>query len=285
MLNGYIPENRFLPYLSWTQIANLPDKKNTVIVLPVGAIEQHGPHLPVAVDSETAFAMVGKALEQLDANIPAYGIPPLSYGKSDEHLHFPGTITLTGPLFMETIIEIGESLYRSGFRKLLVINGHGGQVAPLDMAGRELRLRHGDFIFIHKGTFNVPHNTEFVDEWENTTGMHAGHKETALMQALIPQHVDMSKAVNNTVPRLDIPTLSSDKPPMAWCSRDYGPTGVIGNATVATAEEGKQLVDDLASSWAKAIAEMHHLQWPERTENTWGKGHFEGDIMTHDSLG
>ena len=105
MLHGYTPAERFLPYLSWTDIDALPDKANTVIVLPVGAIEQHGPHMPCAVDSIVAAGVVGKALERLPAEIPAYALPAITYGKSDEHLHFPGTVTLTGELLLHTIQE------------------------------------------------------------------------------------------------------------------------------------------------------------------------------------
>ena len=141
MMHGYIPAHRFLPYLSWTEVNALPDRENTVIVLPVGAIEQHGPHLPCAVDSVISAGVMGKALEKLPADIRAFGLAPITYGKSDEHLHFPGTMTLTGPTLLNVITEIGESVYRSGFRKLLFANGHGGQPQVLEMAARELRLR------------------------------------------------------------------------------------------------------------------------------------------------
>lgn len=148
MINGYIPAARFLPFLSWTDVAALPDKSNTVIVLPTGAIEQHGPHLPCSVDSVISFRRGGPCPRQLPATIPAYAIPPIVYGKSEEHLHFPGTLTLSGDTLLHTLLEIAESLYRAGFRKLLMINGHGGQPQILQIACREMRLRHGDFIAI-----------------------------------------------------------------------------------------------------------------------------------------
>jgi creatinine amidohydrolase len=146
MMHGYIPPQRFLPYLSWTEIDALPDRGNTVIVLPVGAIEQHGPHLPCAVDSVISAGVLGRALAKLPDAVRAFGLAPLTYGKSDEHLHFPGTMTLTGPTLLNVVQEIGESVYRAGFRKLLLANGHGGQPQVLEMAARELRLRHGDFV-------------------------------------------------------------------------------------------------------------------------------------------
>ncbi len=102
MINGYIPAARFLPFLSWTDVAALPDKSNTVIVLPTGAIEQTRPHLPCSVDSVISSGVAGHALARLPATIPAYAIPPIVYGKSEEHLHFPGTLTLSGDTLLHT---------------------------------------------------------------------------------------------------------------------------------------------------------------------------------------
>ena len=126
MLHGYNPPHRYLPYLSWTEIADLPDKENTVIVLPTGATEQHGPHLPCAVDTVISAGVVGHALARLPADVPAFAMAPITYGKSEEHLHFPGTVTLSGETLLATMNEVGESVYRAGFRKLLFVNGHGG---------------------------------------------------------------------------------------------------------------------------------------------------------------
>lgn len=141
MLHGFTPPHRFLHYLSWPQIAQLPDRANTVIVLPVGSIEQHGPHLPCAVDTLIAAGVVGHALARLPESVPAFGMSPISYGKSDEHIHFPGTMTIDGETLLHTITDIGESVYRSGFRKLLIVNGHGGQPQVMEMAAR---TQHGE---------------------------------------------------------------------------------------------------------------------------------------------
>ncbi|WP_025733635.1 creatininase family protein [Carnimonas nigrificans] len=279
MLNGYTPAERFLPYLSWKQVAELPDKENTVIVLPAGAIEQHGPHLPCVVDSMIAAAVVGKALALLPSEVAAYSIPPLTYGKSDEHLHFPGTLTLNGTIFHDTVLEIGESLYRSGFRKLLIVNAHGGQPQPIEMAARELRLRHGDYVIISRHAWSVEHDDSFMDEWERRTAMHASHNETAVMRALTPELVNMELAPNSPVPNIACPTLGNGKPPMAWCARDFGPTGVIGDARGATEEQGEALLGDLTRNWAKAIEEFYRLQWPARSDATWARGQFTGDVL------
>jgi creatinine amidohydrolase len=105
-MHSFIPPKRFFPYLSWTDIQAMPDKENVVIIQPVGAIEQHGPHLPLIVDAAIGVGVLGKALEKLDADIPAYALPTLYYGKSNEHLHFPGTITLSTETLMATIMEV-----------------------------------------------------------------------------------------------------------------------------------------------------------------------------------
>ena len=281
MINGYIPSERFLPFLSWTAIAALPDKANTVIVLPTGAIEQHGPHLPCSVDSVISSGVAGYALARLPKAIPAYAIPPVTYGKSDEHLNFPGTLTLTGDTLLQTILEIAESLYRAGFRKLLMINGHGGQPQVLQMASREMRLRHGDMIMIPHDVFRVPNvENEFLSAQEQKMAMHAGHSETAVMLALAPECVHIERAVANYPPEFPCPTLSSGRPAAAWASYDFGPSGVIGDPTGATAEQGHAILDSLAASWAQAITEIHHMEWKVRSEPTWGKHHWNGFVQT-----
>jgi creatinine amidohydrolase len=281
MLHGYTPPHRFLPYLSWVEVDALVDRENTVIVLPAGAIEQHGPHLPCSVDSVIAAGVVGRALSILPDDVPAYSLPPITYGKSDEHLHFPGTITVTGDLVLGTVIEIGESIYRAGFRKLLIVNAHGGQPQPLDMAARELRLRHGDFVLIARSAWAVPHDESFMSDQERDFAMHAGHGETALMLALAPDAVRMDRAQANVLEPFPCPTLSATRPAAAWCARDFGPSGVIGDPTGATLEQGLALLDQLGASWAAAIGEVHRMRWPERPAATWGRGQFRGDIQSH----
>ncbi|MBV5294228.1 MAG: creatininase family protein [Curvibacter lanceolatus] len=282
MLHGYNPPQRYLPYLSWRQIADLPDPANTVIVLPTGATEQHGPHLPCAVDSVIAAGVVGHALARLGDSVPAYAMAPITYGKSEEHLHFPGTMTLSGETLLATMNEIGESVYRAGFRKLLIVNGHGGQPQVMEMAARELRLRHGDFIVVPSFTWRVPHVAgRYLSEREKKLAMHAGHAETALMLALAPDTVDMSLAVSNYPPEFPSRLLSPDgRPACAWSARDFGPSGIIGDPLPATAEQGQAILDSLAESWAQAITELHELSWAPRAEPTWGRaqhtGHIEG---------
>jgi creatinine amidohydrolase len=285
MLHGYCPPERFLPYLSWTQIAALPDRANTVIVLPAGSIEQHGPHLPCAVDSIIAAGVVGHALARLPATgsgaVPAYALPPITYGKSCEHLHFTGTVTIDGATLQKTVEDIGESVYRMGFRKLLIVNAHGGQPQIMEMAARELRLRHGDYIVVPHFAWRVPHAAaKFLSDTERKLAMHAGHAETALMMALAPHTVRMEHAVANTPPVFPSAMLSPDgRPPCAWTARDFGESGVIGDPLPARPEHGQAILDSLATSWAQAITELQQLRWLENSARTWGTLHHHGDVL------
>jgi creatinine amidohydrolase len=281
MMHGYFPPHRFLPYLAWTEITALPDRENTVIVLPVGATEQHGPHLPCSVDTVIAAGVIGKAFERLPAEIRAFGLPPITYGKSEEHLHFAGTMTLTGTTLLSTMIELGESVYRSGFRKLVFANGHGGQPQVLEMAARELRLRHGDYVVVPYGVSRVPNvSGQFISEQERKLSMHAGHSETALMLALAPDTVHMERAAAHFPPPFPSKILSADgRPACAWVARDFGPSGVIGDPTEATREQGEAILDSLADSWVQAITELFAMRWVVREEATWERGHHTGHIQ------
>lgn len=282
MMHGFNPPKRFLPYLSWTEIAALPDKADTVIVLPCGSTEQHGPHLPCAVDTVICAGVVGHALARLPDSVRAFALPPITYGKSEEHLHFPGTVTLSGETLLATMNEVGESVYRSGFRKLLFVNGHGGQPQVLEIAARELRLRHGDFIVIPQHTWRLPHVAgRYMAEKEKKLAMHAGHAETAIMMALAPDTVHMERAVANYPPEFPSKLLSPDgRPACAWTARDFGPSGVIGDPLPATREQGEAILDSLAASWAQAITELHALTWAARDEATWGRGQHSGHIQS-----
>jgi creatinine amidohydrolase len=282
MLHGYCPPERFLSYLTWTQIADLPDKANTVIVLPAGSTEQHGPHLPCAVDTIIAAGVMGHALARLPASVPAYALAPITYGKSDEHLHFPGTVTLDGTTLLETVTQIGESVYRMGFRKLLIVNGHGGQPQVMEMAARELRLRHGDYVVLPHFTWRVPHVAgQFMTDREKRLSMHAGHAETAILMALAPHTVHMEHAVANYPPEFPSKVLSGDgRPACAWTARDFGTSGVIGDPFPATPEQGQAILDSLAQSWAQGIQDLFAMHWIERDAQTWGRSHHNGDIAS-----
>ena len=214
------------------------------------------------------------------SDVPAFAMPPITYGKSEEHLHFPGTVTLSGETLLATMVEIGESVYRSGFRKLLIVNGHGGQPQVMEMAAREMRLRHGDFVVVPSFTWRVPNVAgRYLSDREKKLAMHAGHAETAIMMALAPDTVHMEHAVANYPPEFPSKLLSADgRPACAWAARDFGPSGVIGDPLPATPEQGAAILESLAEGWAEAIGELHRLRWVVRQQATWGRGQHDGHI-------
>jgi creatinine amidohydrolase len=265
-MHSFIPPQRFFPYLSWTEIQSIPNKENVVIIQPVAAIEQHGPHLPLIVDAAIGMGVLGKALEKLDASIPAYAMPCLYYGKSNEHCHFPGTITLSTETLTATIMEVADSIYRAGFRKLVLMNSHGGQPQIMQMAARDLHVKYSDFMVFPLFTWRVPHVTkELLTPKEAQLGMHAGDAETSIMLALLPELVKMDKAVAEYPPEQPEGSLLSPegKLPFAWVTRDISKSGVIGDPTTATKEKGDRILESVSDGWVQAIQEIYTFEQPQ----------------------
>ena len=264
MLHGFLPPERFFPYLTWTDVEAMPDKENVVIIQPVGAIEQHGPHLPLVVDSAIGLAVLGKALERLDRAIPAYAMPSLYYGKSNEHWHFPGTITLSAQTLMATLTEVGESLYRSGFRKLVFLNSHGGQPQILEIVARDLHQVHEDFLVFPFFTWKAPNiATELLTEKEAQLGIHAGDAETSLLLAILPDTVKMERAAAEYPPEPEGLLSLERKLPIPWVTRDLSKSGVIGDPCPATKEKGDRILDSLAAGWVQVIQEVYEFRPPQ----------------------
>lgn len=266
MLHTYIPPARFFPYLTWQDIEAMPDKENVVIVQPVGSIEQHGPHLPIVVDTAIGMAVLGKALTQLEAQVPAYALPPLCYGKSNEHWHFPGTITLSAETLLRVITEVAESLYRSGFRKLVLMNSHGGQPQVLEIAARDLHQTYADLLVFPLFTWRVPHTADqLLTAEELEYGIHAGDAETSLMLAILGDQVRMNKAVKEYPHNLPTDSVLSmeGKLPFAWVTRDLTRSGVLGDATVATQAKGHQILESVAEGWVQVIRDIYHFRQPQ----------------------
>ena len=265
MMHGFIPPQRYFAYLTWQQIEAMPDKANVVIVQPLGAIEQHGPHLPLVVDAAISTAVLGKALTQLPVALPAYALPTLYYGKSNEHWHFPGTITLSAETLRQVLLESATSLYRAGFRKLIWLNAHGGQPQVLDMAARDLHQTHPDLMVFPHFVWNVPNPaTELLTPKELELGIHAGDAETSLMLSILPDQVQPEKAVCEYPHGLPQDGLLSMEGalPFAWVTRDLTRSGVLGDATVATVEKGDRLLAALADGWVRVIEAVHRFQQP-----------------------
>jgi creatinine amidohydrolase len=274
-MHGFIPPDRFFPYLTWTDIQAMPDKENVVIIQPVGSIEQHGPHLPIIVDSAIAAAVVGKALSKLNPAVPAYALPPLYYGKSNEHWHFPGTITLSAQTLLAVLTEMAESIYRSGFRKLVLMNAHGGQPQVMEIAARDIHQKYEDFLVFPLFTWRVPNIAkELLTQQEWQDGIHAGDGETSLLLSILPEQVKMERAVAeypHDLPEDSVLSMEG-KLPFAWVTRDVSQSGVMGDATLATKEKGDRLLESLSDGWVRVIEDVYQFRQPQawmKSEGRW----------------
>ncbi|MDJ0706312.1 MAG: creatininase family protein [Leptolyngbyaceae cyanobacterium MO_188.B28] len=265
-MHSPLPPHRYFPYLTWQDVDAMPDKENVVMIQPIGAIEQHGPHLPLVVDSAIGLGVLGQALHKLEPEVPAYALPPLYYGKSNEHWHFPGTITLSAQTLLAVLMEVAESVYRAGFRKLVWMNSHGGQPQVLEIAARDLHQKYEDFLVFPLFTWRVPHNAgQFLTDQEKELGIHAGDAETSVMLSILPDQVRMEKAVKEYPHGLPKDSLLSmeGKLPFAWTTRDLSRSGVLGDATVATKEKGEQILDSVSDGWVQVIRDIYRFQQPK----------------------
>lgn len=265
-MHSPIPPERFFPYLTWTDIQAMPDKENVVIIQPVGSIEQHGPHLPLIVDSAISIGVLGKTLTKLEADIPAYALPNLYYGKSNEHWHFPGTITLSAQTLLAVLMEMADSIYRAGFRKLVLMNSHGGQPQVMEIAARDIHQQYGDFLVFPLFTWRVPYpGKELTTPEELEYGIHAGDLETSVMLSLLPEQVRMDKAVKEYPHGLPEDSLLSmeGKLPFAWVTKELTASGVLGDATAATKEKGDRLLEAVTDGWVQVIRDIYRFRQPK----------------------
>lgn len=244
--------------LTTEEVAAL-DGAHAVAVLPVGAVEQHGPHLPLGTDTTIAEGLVAAALERLPRDVPALLLPTQAIGHSPEHGAFAGTLELDAETLIAVWTRIGESLARSGVRKLVIVNAHGGQPQVVDLVAQRLRTRHA-MLVVRANTMAWPLPDGLVDEDERSHGHHGGLVETSLMLALRPDLVRMEKAEDFASAARDLAARHrrfghGGRLGFAWQAQDLNPRGVVGNAAAATAELGHRLLDHHATILAALIAD------------------------------
>ncbi len=238
----------------------------TVAVLSVAAIEQHGPHLPLSVDATLLQGVVAAALPQLPADLPVLFLPLQAIGLSTEHLSYPGTLTLSPATLIALWSELGACVARAGVKKLLLLNGHGGNVAAMDIVARELRQRHG-LLTYSASWFSLPLPDAvqgLFSAQEHRFGIHGGEIETSMMLHLAPATVHMEEA-------RDWRSTSQDRAAahailgngrsakMGWAIEDYHPAGAVGNAAAATAAKGQAVVQAAGQALAHLLSELHAL--------------------------
>ena len=261
--------SRFWADLSTRDFAQL-DPARTIAVLPVAATEQHGPHLPLSVDSVLADGIVAASLPHLAPELSVLFLPTQAVGLSPEHARFPGTLTLKTETVLRLWTDIGESVAAAGVRKLLLFNSHGGQVSVLDLVARDLRARLNLLVY-SCSWFNLPlHDAQGQDlnalfsAEEHRFGIHGGEIETSMMLALAPQRVQMDQArhfASTAQARAQqFPILGNGhSAKLGWQTQDYHPAGAIGNAAAATAAKGEALVQAAGRALAQLLAELDQL--------------------------
>ena len=222
--------------------SRLPHER-LIAVLPLGAVEQHGPHLPLSVDARVAEALARKVAEALPEESPAIFLPTQAVAKSNEHQRYPGTLTLSAGTVLAAWCEIGACVARAGVRKMVLLNAHGGNVPVMDIVARELRVRHEMLVVcVNWWGLGLPEGMYSPDELRH--GVHAGEMETSVVLALDPDNVDMGKARDFRSHGRDweagarhISLAQGARP--AWQIQDLNPSGACGNAASATLAKGE----------------------------------------------
>jgi creatinine amidohydrolase len=254
-MKTWIPDERFLPYFTWKQVEAIP-KEKALVIIPTAAIEQHGHHLPLATDTLLNNYLLGHALAKLPADLPVYAVAPVCYGKSNEHLGFPGTLSLGRETFMAVLRDLAISLHAGGFRKLVFFNSHGGNHSLIDVMARDLRAELGLRMFCLYGGGGA----SGLNVQEATYGFHAGEVETALLLAATPELVHTDQYTINYIAQAGAPGVLKPEQAyatFAWLTRDIAPSGVMGDPNPATAENGVRWCEEMSSRIAAALVEMH----------------------------
>lgn len=238
---------------------------STVAVLPVAAVEQHGPHLPLSVDARLLQGVMDAALPLLAPQLPVLCLPPQNIGLSVEHTAYAGTLTLEPATLIALWTQLGACVARAGIRRLLLLNGHGGQVSVMDIVARELRVKHGLLVYSSSwfGLVGEQANAQFSAH-EHRFGIHGGEIETSMMLHLAPETVHMERASNfasSSEHRAQHYALLGNgrSAKLGWAIEDYHPAGAVGNAAAATAERGQAMVQASAQGLAQLLAEIHAL--------------------------
>jgi creatinine amidohydrolase len=249
--------------MDWLSLTTKEFATDRIAVLPVAAVEQHGPHLPVGVDTYIAEAYLARVRALLPADSPALFLPLQAIGASDEHRTYPGTVTLSPETALAVFIEIGESVRRAGIRKLVIVNSHGGNIALIDLAARQLRVRHG-MLAVHCswGRFGYPDG--LFSPAERTHGIHGGDIETSIMLAAYPDLVRCDKIADfkpaTYAMEREYAWLRADFPAgFGWMTQDLHASGAVGNATPATAEKGAAALDHGARAFVALLKDVENF--------------------------
>lgn len=235
----------------------------SIVIQPIGAIEQHGPHLPLVVDHLIADAAATAVVEAFGEELDLWLLPAQPIGKSNEHAWSAGTPWFSATTLLAMLDDLGRSVATTAARKLVFLNGHGGNSSLLNVACREIRLAHGlETYLLHP--FVPPDQGGASPEAEMGMGVHGGHMETSVMLHLRPDLVRMDLATRNVPEHLaaNRHVRFGGTASFGWLSNDFGPDGHIGDPTSATAAEGKRLFDLSVTMLGEALAEVRDMVFP-----------------------
>ncbi len=254
-----VPLKRDWLEMTWEDFS-APGTERFIVVLPIAAVEQHGPHLPLGTDAFIATAYLARARELLPQELAVTFLPLQAIGASDEHLGFPGTLTLSAATVIRLLTEIGESVFRAGLRKLVIANSHGGNVAAIDIVALDLRVRLGMLVV----TCSFPqlgYPEGLFSREEIAHGIHSGDIETSIMLRARPGTVRPERIENFPSTALamkkEFKWLAPDRPPpFGWMSQDLNPAGAIGDAAAATAAKGEAAIEFGARALVELLGEV-----------------------------
>ena len=254
----------------FAQLAASSDIAQVVAVLPVAATEQHGPHLPVSVDTTLVEGVIAATLPHLKDDLSVLFMPTQAVGKSNEHIRFPGTLTLSAQTLINVWMELGACVARAGIKKLVLLNSHGGQVSVMDIVARDLRTAH-DLMVFSTNWYTLPLGAEVLNLFppdEHRFGIHAGDMETSMMLALEEKsgerHIDMTQARDFKSTAQDraakYPILGNgSSAKLGWQVQDYNAMGAAGNASIASAAKGHALINAAGVQLAQLLREVSDL--------------------------
>jgi creatinine amidohydrolase len=239
------------------EIAGLGDP--TIVILPVAATEQHGPHLPTGTDSFILAGILG-ALAQKREAAQAVALPLQPIGWSSEHSDLPGTLSLDAELLAAGWVALGAAAAAAGLKRLLILNSHGGNPPPIALVAMRLRAQHGLLVVqTHWETLAEP--AALAPAGAPARDWHAGWIETSVMLHLRPDLVALEKAARHEM-RFPEGLPPDGAAPWAWMTTDLSPSGVIGDPLLASAALGSQLVERAAAGLAGLIGRMAAAPWP-----------------------
>jgi len=250
-------------FLSWKEISKVASQKRSTIIWSFGAVEQHGPHLPLATDSIFVDEIVNEVLKILPNELPILKIPTQYIGFSPEHLSFDGTLSISSNLLTSIILEIGKQLSEMGFQRLILLNAHGGQISLLNTAARELRRVAPNLnifpCFIWSGIKSL---SDLLPQNEIDNGLHASLAETSLMLAIKPELVGADRPFEGFSKNIPEGWSLEGDSPTAWMTNDLSNSGVIGDSRGANEKLGNNLKTLLVQHWYKLFLSLMSSDWP-----------------------